>query len=276
VEAGSLFSDLIRLQNVSFPCTQLKTCLRAELEGIISFASLINAGDGAAVQKKLEQTGSGLSRLELAGGRYQCEKAFLEHVLPYFPKPTLNLHNILEQFNTFRILSPLRKGYFGVEEINRLIWQKLSQQDKPGWLPVPIMITTNDYEQDLFNGETGVLLCKYPYHKYSSENYALFPSRIPDEAPRRFSACLLPSYEYAFCMSVHKSQGSEFDRVIVMLPDGSEVFGREVLYTAVTRARKHIEIFGSNEIIKKIINKKGGRLSGIQERLQQPHPAASC
>ncbi len=67
-------------------------------------------------------------------------------------------------------------------------------------------------------------------------------------------------------MSVHKSQGSEFEEVLILLPPGAERFGRESLYTAITRAKKKLEIWGDDEILKKIITKQTYRLSGISQR----------
>ena len=94
-----------------------------------------------------------------------------------------------------------------------------------------------------------------------------FPSRLDDGQVRRFSALLLPRYELAYCLSVHKSQGSEFDHVILALPEGSELFGREVLYTAVTRARKSLEVYGSDHVIQKTVEHQGLRLSGLEYRM---------
>ena len=131
------------------------------------------------------------------------------------------------------------------------------------------MITVNDYRQELFNGETGVLIRRLPVEMGSSEDYALFAPRQEGDQVRRLSALQLPQFELAYCLSVHKSQGSEFDRVILVLPDGSEMFGREVFYTAITRARKSLEVYGSDQVILKTVERQGIRLSGIQSRVRQ-------
>ncbi|MBA2368444.1 MAG: exodeoxyribonuclease V subunit alpha [Candidatus Protochlamydia sp.] len=272
VEAGSLFVDLIKQQPLfSFPYTHLKVCLRTELSSIVSFAELINQGKAQEAIDLLNCSSiPGISRLSLPQNRREAHQTFLKHMACYFPSAVKSDHNpeeILELFNAIRILSPMRKGPFGVEEINKLLWTHLSQQKGTGWMPIPIMIVTNDYRLDLFNGETGVLMRKLPLGKFTVEDFALFPGRGQGDKPRHFSALLLPSHEYAYCLSVHKSQGSEFDRVLVMLPERSEMFGREVLYTAVTRARKHIEVCGSDEVIQKTIFQKGSRLSGIEARV---------
>jgi exodeoxyribonuclease V alpha subunit len=276
VESGSIFADLIHLQtsdpHLAIPCTQLTVCLRAELNSLIDFARLVNEGKGQEVLAHLNQSnGTGIKRLQLAVDKKEAQRQFLAHVLGHFPtvvKKDQDPERLLELFNTIRILSPMRKGPFGFESLNQLIWQHICQKVSKGdWLAIPIMVVTNDYRQDLFNGETGVLLRRLPLQSIGVEDYAIFPSRLSSGDVRRLPALLLPKYEYAYCLSVHKSQGSEFDHVILVLPEGAELFGREVFYTAVTRARKQIEVCGTDHIILKTVMQQGMRLSGIEQRL---------
>ncbi len=86
---------------------------------------------------------------------------------------------------------------------------------------------------------------------------------------RKIPAVLLPPFEYAYCLSVHKSQGSEFDHVLLLMPEGAEVFGREVLYTAVTRAKKKLEVWSTETVLQNALKRPSQRLSGISSRLQQ-------
>lgn len=95
----------------------------------------------------------------------------------------------------------------------------------------------------------------------STSVYAYFKNSEGDL--KQIPALLLPSFEYAYCLSVHKSQGSEFDHVIILMPEGTQVFGREVIYTAVTRARKKLEMWGTENILKETLKKCSKRLSGI-------------
>lgn len=276
VEAGSVFVDLIALQRshpeLAFPCISLSVCMRAELKTLIDFARLINQGYSQDALEALNLTGNpGVKRLRLPEDVKSAQNAFIEHAVPFFPtamhlgqKPD----HLIDLFQAVRLLSPVRKGPFGVETLNQMIWQKICQKiPMNGYLAVPIIITANDYRQELFNGDTGILIRRLPLHTVSADDYALFPSRFDDGKVRRFSALLLPKHELAYCLSVHKSQGSEFDHVILALPEGSELFGREVFYTAVTRARKSLEIYGSDLIIQKTIENKGVRLSGLEQRM---------
>jgi exodeoxyribonuclease V alpha subunit len=167
---------------------------------------------------------------------------------------------MMDAFNRFRILSPLRKGPHGVEAINELFLKKPSHA-------APIILTKNDRGLELFNGETGVLIRKDLSKPHFQEgDYAIFPGDRPD-AIKRVPAVLLPPFEYAYCLSVHKSQGSEFDHVLLMLLEGSENFGNQVLYTGVTRAKRKLEIWCSLATLKKTLSHKSQRLSGISERI---------
>lgn len=277
VEAGSVFVDLIQLQHsypdLSIPCISLSVCLRAELKSLIDFAQLIYQGAAQETLNYLNQAHEqGIKRLLLSNDKKKAQSDFLAHILPYFPssfKHEKTPEQLLELFQAIRLLSPIRKGPFGVEILNQLIWQKICQNvPKNGFLAIPIMIITNDYRQELFNGETGVLMRRLPLQAIGYEDYALFPSRKEEGQARRLSALLLPKYEFAYCLSVHKSQGSEFDRVILVLPEGAELFGREVFYTAVTRARQSIEIYGSDATLLKTVKQQGVRISGIEQRLK--------
>lgn len=152
-----------------------------------------------------------------------------------------------KDFSRFRILSTLRKGPLGVDALNAFFCEKFSQETDQ----FPIMIKRNDTRTGLSNGDTGILQGKE----------ALFSGN------RRFPLHTLPPYEYAYCISVHKSQGSEYDQVLFLIPDGSEAFGREVLYTAVTRAKTTLEIDGNPAQIAAALSRTSGKTSGICQKL---------
>jgi len=141
----------------------------------------------------------------------------------------------------FQILSCLRKGFFGVEAINESMW---------GGREIPIMITQTDKRMELNNGETGILIKKNKGDLIGKDDLAIF-------GERKLPAILLPEFEPSYCLSVHKSQGSEFDRVILFVPKGSEIFGREILYTAITRAKERIEVFADEGVIEKCLKNSG-------------------
>ncbi len=202
-----------------------------------------------------EKSDAGLSRLTIDHFN------IVEHVDYPWKYDEQNPKELLEAFQRFRILTPLRKGPYGVETLNRtLVRHYLSKTDQ--WFVAPIMLVNNDYRLELWNGEVGILVRRKSEHIQEGD-FAIFPKR------GKVPALLLPKYEYAYCLSVHKSQGSEFDHVLLLMPEGSEVFGRELLYTAATRARKKLEVWGSDEVLEKTINTQSHRLSGISHRFKQ-------
>lgn len=272
IEAGNLFADLISLPSI--PKTELINCLRAELKAIVDLASLIKSGRSDHLIQFLNTPPPGILRSSLNEESRQSQKAFVRYVTPLFPSEvdelsSDNIQRLLNQFQSIRILAPAKKGMFGVDALNGLIWQEIQcKWIGKNWVAIPILITANDYKQDLFNGETGVLIKKLPLEKKQPHELAYFPCRSSSTI-RSIPSILLPNYEMAYCLSVHKSQGSEFDRVILVMPSQTEQFGRELLYTAVTRAKKQIEIFASDETLIQTTSNQKQRLSGIAKRFSE-------
>lgn len=268
VEAGSIFKDLTQIEGI--PCTELKICLRTELKSIIDLADLVKNGQSAQAISQINQARAGISWLPIPTDSKKAQKELISYAVDFFPyyvESDQDALSLLDAFNAVRLLSPMRQGPFGVDVINQLIWQQLCKKlPDHGWMAIPIMVISNDYRQDLFNGETGLLMRKLPLNKIYIEDYALFPGRFADGECKRLPAMMLPKYELAYCLSVHKSQGSEFDRVLLVMPEGAELFGREIFYTALTRARRQIEIYGSENTLTKTILTKQTRLSGITTR----------
>jgi exodeoxyribonuclease V alpha subunit len=154
----------------------------------------------------------------------------------------------------FVILSCLRKGPFGVDALNQMLRERYEREKKDAALGIPILITRTDEELGLCNGETGLLF----------EDGAVFSSAPHKKIPRG----LLPPYEYAFCLSVHKSQGSEYEQVLLIIPPGSENFGREVVYTGATRAKKRLKIVSDLTILQKVLERGSRKISALHERVR--------
>ena len=175
----------------------------------------------------------------------------------------------LERFNRFQILCAVNIGPYGVNALNRLAERNLKQEglispDQEWYRGRPVMITRNDYNLGLFNGDMGITL---PVSgSGNQELHVCFPGDSGDF--RSFLPYRLPEHETAFATTVHKSQGSEFDNVLLVLPDKDyPVLTRELLYTAITRARYHISIWGSQDIIKAAVLRKIERTSGLRDTL---------
>ncbi len=175
-----------------------------------------------------------------------------------------------------RILCALRKGPYGVDSINRtveriLAGKKLIAADRPDDYPGrPVMINQNSYALQLYNGDVGIFLTDPEAEPQSPAQSAPVRVFFPDPAggSRKFLPMRLPPHETVYAMTVHKSQGSEFDDILLILPDGtSPVLTRELIYTAITRARKTVEIRGGIDVVRRALAAGVKRESGLQEKL---------
>jgi len=175
---------------------------------------------------------------------------------------------VFERFSRFRILCALREGPYGVQSLNAAAEAILARMGhiRPGRLWYdgrPVMVTRNDYGLRLFNGDTGIALAD---PDSGGELRVFFPS--PDGAMRKFEPYRLPEHETVFAMTVHKSQGTEFDRVLFILPEGdARVLTRELLYTGVTRARKRVDLWAGEAALRAAVSRKIERVSGLRDML---------
>ncbi len=171
------------------------------------------------------------------------------------------LRGIFAHIERVRILSLVRNGSCGCIGINSLISDCLrkayNQSAKADiFSGSVIMITRNDYSKSLFNGDVGVVICdaKGTYRAFfqRSGEYIGFPTDI------------LPPWETAFAVTVHKSQGSEFDDVLLVLPEDEthRLLSREIIYTGITRAKKRLILYGSQSAFETALSRKIERESG--------------
>ena len=165
-----------------------------------------------------------------------------------------------EAFGALRLLSPVRQGPRGTEALNRLAREVLQGAPGDGWYPGrPVMVLENDYGLGLFNGDTGIAL---PVDGTLRVFFAT-PEGFTSFAPAR-----LPRHETCYAMTVHKSQGSEFRHTVLVLPeDPCPVLSRELLYTALTRAKTRFTLLGQPEQVRDAIERPARRNSGLGEML---------
>jgi exodeoxyribonuclease V alpha subunit len=179
----------------------------------------------------------------------------------------------LRRLRRFKILCALNIGPLGVQAVNKLAEQVLSQnnliqldpmRENPWYAGRPVLITRNNYQVGLFNGDIGITL---PVEDAQNNVLSVF---FPDSAGgvRRFQPYQLPEHETVYAMTVHKSQGSEFNEVLFILPDkDTSILTRELIYTALTRAREKMTIWGRRSIIRSAIARKIQRKSGLRDAL---------
>ena len=155
----------------------------------------------------------------------------------------------------------MRRGPFGAPVINRKLEQALHLSGD--WYPGrPVLITRNDYAVRLFNGDLGVA---WPA---SDGNGMAVWFISPEGELREIPPGRLPEHETAFALTIHKSQGSEFDRVLVVLPtQATPVLTRELVYTGITRAKNEVTLMAPPETLGSAIEAKTTRASGLRDTL---------
>jgi len=153
-----------------------------------------------------------------------------------------------------------------IGELNRLAEQILSEAQLLGsegqwYRGRPIMITRNDYNLRLFNGDVGLA-----FPDADGEMRVFFATA--DGQIRKFPPSRLPVHETVFAMTIHKSQGSEFGTVLMILPaDDAPLLTRELIYTGLTRARDQVEIWSPETVLRAAIAKRASRTSGLRDAL---------
>jgi exodeoxyribonuclease V alpha subunit len=175
---------------------------------------------------------------------------------------------VLNAYENFCVLCAVRFGKRGVAGINDILTQKLRSKlsgqvlvHSPWYQGRPVMVTENDYSLGVFNGDIGIAL-----KGDDGLVNVWFSSRSGDIRPITPSS--LPAHQTAFAMTVHKSQGSEFNEVAFILPaKDSPVLTRELVYTAVTRAKRKLSIYGDMEILKSSVKRPTLRRSGLAEKI---------
>jgi len=182
----------------------------------------------------------------------------------------------LAGINAARILTAVRDGPQGARLINARIAAMLNANAPRGhhhhgvrrhFHGQPLIISENDHRQGLFNGDVGI--CLRAADAPGGPLLAWFPGAAPD-SPRAFHPAALPAHEAAFAMTVHKAQGSEFERVWLLLPERvSRSLTRELIYTAITRARAELHVVSRAEIISAALAGGATRWSNLAWHLAQ-------
>ncbi|MBU2952907.1 exodeoxyribonuclease V subunit alpha [Marinobacter sp. F3R08] len=187
---------------------------------------------------------------------------------------------VLDAFNDFQVLCALRKGPWGVEGLNdRIARQLLAEKLIPraeGWYPGrPVLITGNDYNLGLMNGDIGITF-SVPWDRTDAGDprYTLrvaFPGDDGSGGIRWISPSRLQQLETVYAMTVHKSQGSEFNHTCLVLPDRlSPVLTRELIYTGITRARNWFSLVtGDARILQEAVGQQVVRASGLAGLLRE-------
>ena len=280
VEAGSVLGDICRAseQHKGSPLDEAVVVLDRSFrfeEGspIWELSRAINTGNDLKALRLLTESGSNALSWQELSARDALQK-MLQHIVIDGYGECLRAATPAEAislFERFRILSALREGPFGINALNRAVEQILGRHGlinphNEAYHGRPIIITANDYALQLFNGDTGVL---FTDPAKDGRLMAYFPAS--DGTLRSIASERLPAHETAYAMTVHKSQGSEFERVVLILPPADcEILTRELIYTAVTRAKSSVEIWGSQAVLQTAVRKRIVRNSGLSQSLIAP------
>ena len=176
----------------------------------------------------------------------------------------------------FRVLCAHRVGPFGAERFNRSVERRLRdldlvRGDEAFYPGRPILVTRNDPRTGLSNGDTGIVL------RDAAGRIRVWFPELEDSVgqPRLVVPARLPAHESFFAVTVHRAQGSEYDEVAVVLgPADSRIATRELLYTAITRARRRVVVYGSVESVTAAIRRVTERSSGLRDALVRLAPPA--
>ena len=183
----------------------------------------------------------------------------------YIQEP--DIEKSIDKLNNFKVLCATREGKFGMNRINQLIEQMLGVKKGRSefYHKQPILITENNPELEIFNGDIGIII----EEKDSNDNKRFIAYFMVNQKLKKVATMYLNNYETAFAMTIHKSQGSEYNSVFVLLPSDPNhpLMTRELLYTAVTRAKVACYVYGTEETINNTIEKRVKRVSGITSRI---------
>ncbi|WP_455775993.1 AAA family ATPase, partial [Burkholderia stabilis] len=225
--------------------------------------------DDAAAASFLDDAGDTLapSTVERLARRFG---AYLDALRDVLAAPVPDPLPLFDALNRFRILCATRSGSRGAEHVNALVASHVRHAARvplavgAHWFTGrPIMVTRNDYALGLFNGDIGIALP-------DAHGVLRVWFRRADGTARAVSPAALPPHETAFALTVHKSQGSEFDEAALVLPASfGRVLTRELVYTAVTRARTRVQVIGPRRVLAQAVATRTQRDSGLAARVDE-------
>jgi exodeoxyribonuclease V alpha subunit len=237
---------------------------------IQALSRAVNAGEGGQVLTLLLSPAYPGATWREIPPRAKLEQALATTILPLIEEVLTSTDpaEAFRRFNRFRLLCALREGPYGTLAVNALMERALIRRypvlhQGPWYRGRPVLVTRNDYGLRLFNGDVGLAL---PDPDRDGDLRVFFPAE--DGSYRSFPPRRLPEHETVYAMTVHKSQGSEFDEVLLLLPNADAPdLTRELLYTGITRARKAVRIWGDASVLRIAIDRQTLRTSGLQEAI---------
>ncbi len=263
VESGAVLADLAQAEALQNHVYTLKKSHRFG-GAIKQLADAVNQQeDGLAWQLVTEGTSQAVQRLEddLIGYIAAQQREYLQLV-----KAGAGFGEIFQAFSRFQVLCSNRQGKDSVADLTRAIEQKLAGQqliELSGlwYVGRPIMVTQNDPALHLYNGDIGICL--------PDDSKLMVYFQRTDGSIQKYLPARMPHCETVFAMTIHKSQGSEFDEVLIVLPETiNPVLSKELLYTAITRAKQSIKLVAGEAVFTATVRKKIERVTGLADKLK--------
>lgn len=266
VDAGAVLADLVDGFDTLAPQTvcRLSTSHRFDAQ-IGDLAAAVRNGQADDAIAALRAGGAGISWVEDEDPGAALRATLVDGATRLRDAAVAgDVEAALRILGEHRLLCAQRRGPRGITFWNRQIQDWLSEATgDPLWEPMyvgrPLLVTRNDYSLGVYNGDSGVVIRTEELPTAAIETSA---------GVLRLAAGRLSEIETMYAMTVHKSQGSEATRITVLLPeDESPLLTRELLYTAVTRARQHVTVVGSEQTVRRAIQGRISRASGLRQRL---------
>lgn len=267
VETGDVLAALCDRESV-LPRVHLHRVHRQDAGlGVGTLAEHIRDGDVEAVMASL-QAGTAAGVSWQPGTDRGLPAAALAAALPAYRavQQAASPADALERAKQFRLLTALRDGASGSQALNARIADALrpvGERDQRLFAGALLMVTANSPRHGLFNGDIGVA-----WPDEQGQLRVWFDAGDSD-GPRAWLPAALPAHEFAFALTVHKSQGSEFGEVFLALPErGARVLSRELLYTGLTRCRRGVTLWASEAALREGLGRGAQRRSGLAQRLR--------
>jgi len=263
IQAGSVFNDLCSVKALSSHVFFLDYNFRSKGKtGIENLSKAINDNDVQGLEEILTSGRYPDVVFENFTDKNQVAALVHKYALQGYCSfvKTATVEAALNELDEFKILCAHNFGEYGTLQMNHLCEKILRSADnfdiQKRFFKQIIMVNTNDYTKGLFNGDTGII-----FEKKEGVNTFF---KFLDNTIKKYRASDLPGFDAGFAITIHKSQGSEFNTVLMILPDRiSPVVTRQLLYTGVTRAKTKIMIVGNLEVIKKAVTISVKRNSGL-------------
>lgn len=261
VESGAVLADLT--QALSTHTVELKTAHRFD-DNIKQLANAVNEQNAGAAWQFLNSGNEHTLLLQddLIAYIAAQQTAYLKLI-----QQGADFTDVYQAFNRFQVLCSNREGKNSVADINSRVEHKLAQNGRIQiaglWYSGrPVLVTQNNPALHLYNGDIGLCLPD----KHQGGKLMVFFQR-PDRSVKSYLPSRIAQCETVFAMTIHKSQGSEFEEVLIVLPDMiNPVLTKELLYTAITRAKKTVKLVANEAVFMAAIQQKVARVTGLVDK----------